>query len=560
MNNPNFIFNKTKDFKDFITNIFFSTLLVSSIYLFDLDIFIFELRHLIILLIIPIIYQKKLDRSDLIIVAFGVTIYFHSTFMIEGKLVINYRNIIISIYLIFLIKIIKEFNKNFLNLINFHINYFFIIFFIAAFGISFYYFYFAGVISSHCIIGCFSIYRVFFLENSHLGMIAGSLIIYQVYLFANNSKNFNYYIFSIFLIIVFLNYSLTNYLGIIFSSLFILIMFWKKLNKKFIFSLIVMISVCLFSIMSNRVNLIKVQSIVDPFAQVLLKQTGQFKKKYFTKAIEEIVNEEIIFNEIGSSKASGSDYYEYLKKKIIILENKKSTTLREAENSYLDIKIDRYNEIVSKNDTIDGVGKVSRVDKNLFENLIVDFSKIILKKQLINIKQETQLGKIKKVTQLDKIKSNNFKKNKKKVIEERIKPTNMSSDVWLKSLKISFISLKNYPLGVGLNNYFFSHTKYKDDIEVDYEMSKTVNKEDASFNFAKLVAEFGLFSLLIAYIILKFSFSNNIPLEYKIFLLPNVFTQMLFRGAGYFNGGFIIFILIMFFLIITKTNVKNNTL
>jgi hypothetical protein len=41
-------------------------------------------------------------------------------------------------------------------------------------------------------------------------------------------------------------------------------------------------------------------------------------------------------------------------------------------------------------------------------------------------------------------------------------------------------------------------------------------------------------------------------LKYKIFLLPNIFTQLLFRGAGYFNGGFVIFIIVMTYLIYEK--------
>ena len=49
---------------------------------------------------------------------------------------------------------------------------------------------------------------------------------------------------------------------------------------------------------------------------------------------------------------------------------------------------------------------------------------------------------------------------------------------------------------------------------------------------------------MLAYLLLRFIFSKKIDLGYKIFLLPNIFTQLLFSGAGYFNGGFIIFLLL----------------
>ena len=39
--------------------------------------------------------------------------------------------------------------------------------------------------------------------------------------------------------------------------------------------------------------------------------------------------------------------------------------------------------------------------------------------------------------------------NNKKIIDHK----NLSSDVWLKSIKIAFITVPKYPLGVGLNNY-----------------------------------------------------------------------------------------------------------
>ncbi len=129
---------------------------------------------------------------------------------------------------------------------------------------------------------------------------------------------------------------------------------------------------------------------------------------------------------------------------------------------------------------------------------------------------------------------------------------NLSSDVWIKSAKITFYSFKNYPLGVGINNFIFSHNNYIDNISVNFDITRDLNKEDASFVLAKIISEFGLFSFLIFFIIFKFIFSKKIGFQFKLFLLPNIFTQLFIRGAGYFNGGFIIFILIILFLLINK--------
>ena len=51
-----------------------------------------------------------------------------------------------------------------------------------------------------------------------------------------------------------------------------------------------------------------------------------------------------------------------------------------------------------------------------------------------------------------------------------------------------------------------------------------------------------------------FTFSKNMSKENKIFFLSIIFTQLI-RGAGYFNGGFLFSIIIIF---LTTLNIKNN--
>jgi len=179
--------------------------------------------------------------------------------------------------------------------------------------------------------------------------------------------------------------------------------------------------------------------------------------------------------------------------------------------------------------------------KSVFEPI----KKTLHDKKNINTNEFKQDEKNKK-----NINTNEFKQdeNNKKIIVH----TNLSSDVWLKSIKIAFITVPKYPIGVGLNNYEVAHNKFIDNVTTSYELTKKLNIQDASSNLMKIVVEFGLFSFFLFYLIFKFAFLKKIELKYKIFLLPNIFTQLLFRGAGYFNGGFLIFIIVMTYLVYEK--------
>ena len=66
--------------------------------------------------------------------------------------------------------------------------------------------------------------------------------------------------------------------------------------------------------------------------------------------------------------------------------------------------------------------------------------------------------------------------------------------------------------------------------------------------FFKIITEFGIFGFSI-YLLLAFVLiDKKVSLENKIFLFPFLITQSI-RGAGYFNGGFL---LIMFILLILQ--------
>jgi len=407
-------------------NVFCIFLFVCSVYLWSIKFNLIEARHLIILLIIPIIYNNRFNKGDFIIILLCSILFIHKLLFIEKNQILE--SLFILFYLILLIKILGQYYKIFLTTISDQINLFFILFILSSILTSLYYLYEYNILYTHCLIGCFSLFKIFFLENSHLGMMSSSLILYALYLRSINDKKISFVLFLIFLLICFLNYSLTFVAGLIFNSLLILLLFWKYINLKYLIYLILTLIICFNIVLNNKLHMVKIQSVFEPFKIML-------------------------FN----------------KNKIMLFNKKNTNEFKQDEN------------------------------------------------------------------------------NKKIIIHK-----NLSSDVWLKSIKIAFITVPKYPIGVGLNNYEVAHNKFIDNVTTSYELTKKLNIQDASNNLIKIVVEFGLFSFFLFYLIFKFAFSKKIELKYKIFLLPNIFTQLLFRGAGYFNGGFVIFIIVMTYLVYEK--------
>ena len=128
---------------------------------------------------------------------------------------------------------------------------------------------------------------------------------------------------------------------------------------------------------------------------------------------------------------------------------------------------------------------------------------------------------------------------------------NLSSEVFTNSLNISAKSFKSHPFGLGLNNYNLAHERYSEKFLSD---SHLLNKNDASNNFVKIIVEFGLFSILLFFLIIKFSIKNLLDLPHKSFFISIIITQLI-RGAGYFNGSFLLCILIIFLYSLNDENV-----
>ena len=121
----------------------------------------------------------------------------------------------------------------------------------------------------------------------------------------------------------------------------------------------------------------------------------------------------------------------------------------------------------------------------------------------------------------------------------------LSSAIYFNSLSIAFKSIIDKPLGWGINGYENAFKFYKSN-SLNKINIKSYNTKDASNNFAKIVVEFGVFGIMFYLFLVFINFSKTIPIEYKLIYIPIIITQSI-RGAGYFNGGFILIVFLLLF-------------
>ena len=188
------------------------------------------------------------------------------------------------------------------------------------------------------------------------------------------------------------------------------------------------------------------------------------------------------------------------------------------------------------------------------------FSSLLI---ILNYKQCTDrsLSSLKKIKEFYEFKKSPIIEN---MVETEIKEKltkyrfSMSVETFIVSLEITNKSFFDKPFGVGFNKYYLSHKEYIDQIMKTDDQVKKNNIYDGSTNISKLITEFGLFGILLLLMVffyyLKIKKINNT----NIFILSLIFMQLL-RGVGYFNGGFLLAIMLLFseFNIFKKYLIKN---
>lgn len=401
-----------------IKNLTISFLLCSSIFFWDIEKNNFKLETLVVLL-----FFNSLKVSDifkdlkkvrvfylLLIHTVIIDLFNQDLFLIETYLKLTY----LFVVEIIVIKHLKFISEN-LSLI--------LIVFLSIFIT--YTFVYLHVPEHYCL-GCFSIYREFYSENSHLGMIAPSIIIFGFFYIIKFKKILFGILYLVFCYILFHNFSTTLFIGIILSIVFILFFAFKNIRKKIFLG----------------------YGLLLLFTLLLI----------FKPDIYDVVNSRLLKFEIQNT--------EQIKENNLPKDN---VTIQKKYN------LSQYN-------------------------------------------------------------------------------LSLSLEVYLKSMISSYEIFKNNIFGVGFDKYKLN--TQNDLFDFKHKISQHLNNQDASQNLSKGVSELGILFFYIIYIIFIFTKNKSIPLELKNFFIPILIIQIFIRGAGYFNGGFLISFLFIFHYYNINKNIR----
>tara|TARA_B110000037_G_scaffold164202_1_gene185608 strand:+ start:382 stop:2028 length:1647 start_codon:yes stop_codon:yes gene_type:complete len=368
-----------------------------------------------------------------------------------------------------------------------------------------------------CRIGFFNDYNFVFSESSHFGMVAISIFLINFYyVIKTNFKDKSLLVcFIAYSLILFNNMSLTVIVGIVSCQFIIIITNLNRENIKYLISSFVMILFFLLILLSfqtckwkfnNALWLIK-QKI--PILKLNLEIMSKKEKEEMIKVLDKGKDYKLKVNTKGEERFEKNFK---LTKKTDLSSAVLAHNLRIVKES---LNFINPSGISKLDETIDGSS-----EKNVKEFLLkANQGEIAPGKYYIN-----------------------FPYDKVIVIEE--------------NRTIEELPGKNQSklLGWGLNRYetaFEHYTKFRIN-KINHTYAIYVNNEDGSMNLTKLLVEFGLLNIILILFFTFFIFSSKISIDDKIFLFPIVFVQTFLRGAGYFNGGFLI-ATILIILIVTKS-------
>lgn len=351
-----------------------------------------------------------------------------------------------------------------------------------------------------------------FLEPSHMGMV---LLPFYYYIFQVNKINFYQKLFLlIFIALIFvLHYSVTLLFSIIvcfFLMILIDYRFFLK-NKLFFLCQLLIITTPIFQ--SNC--LYKVNNTIENFS--------------FLKSKTELSDKFIEVNILEKLEVNYNDDLFNIDEKLRAID----IAIKKMEKKELAFtRLDPDPEPGTENFT------VLKTYKKELRKLIE------LKKKLTKTKLSQQLPYLSAAEMNFLIIQN----AQDLPVLNRSKINDHSSAVLLNALNIAYLSIKDKPLGQGFNNYQTAFNKYMlENINPPFYEIYYLNFNDGSNNFVKLIVEFGIFSLLIFLNLIIFTLNKNISTSKRILLAGIIATQMV-RAAGYFNGGFLLCLVLTFVL------------
>lgn len=97
-----------------------------------------------------------------------------------------------------------------------------------------------------------------------------------------------------------------------------------------------------------------------------------------------------------------------------------------------------------------------------------------------------------------------------------------------------------------MNKYYVYEYEINMKNTKNYELL-TLNRNDARSVLLKIINEFGLFAIYFFVIGIKFLLNKSINNNLKLIITTLLITQLI-SGAGYYNGGFAIFLFLMIIL------------
>jgi len=530
--------------------LFISILLSFHIFFWDVKFYgVYGLRELIILAYFFLFYDfyKKnflpikrniKDLSVILILYFLFSVHLIFNIFYEG-LLIDFNNLksISGIFcLIFFVYFYYDLIlKNFSLVVNFFIFIFLLSILFSNFSEST-----IPEINSLCASKFKIINKFIFQENSHLGMMLGSVFCYLIY--DNKSKKiyFHTFLFLILTLIFFFTGSVTQYVSIAIGLIIVAILDIKFFFRKIFLNLLLLISI-LYSI-----------------NYLITHYNKDYKNKCFNKFSESSLSiGTAIGNNISDNlkmddpKMGGltNDNFSLLpleEQKEINLIVQKNIELLRLSLKYKIIDIDFFNK---ESDSLISVSSKEdfQIEHNTIYQIFKKFRKSNEKKNFLDNIYNFENEKISKNIKYEELK----RKYPKDIF-------NLSTSVFLNALNISFTTLLHKPFGWGLNMYEYAFDLYMFDERVypnHYHEVFTLNYNDGSANIPKLITEFGLFSFILIPIFFIFLFSKKISVQKKIFFGTLILTQLL-RGAGYFNGGFGFSIIFMCFTVFNFYNKK----
>ena len=423
-----------------------------------------------------------------------------------------------------------------------------------------------------------SSYSLIYNENSHLAMTAIPVFLYGIYLLVHEPFKINFLIkilLIFFMFIILLKSSATLLAGFVVSSCAFILFDNRRSSWIFIFLLFFLSLFFVKIFFADKICLAKIVRVPNNYEQnYLYKDLGK---------LEDLIPRDRKSYERNRKNRESNPFWGTDRENMISVATNLWKKIRINEYA-LDFKIDEYD--LSFKEQVDEIKIASLIaELKSLENTTENNDTIYnLKKKKLKDLQDNQYASIKSsfIKKLVQRKSPPIKvrqalksppikvrqalksptilkdfdvilKNIKK--KHNIRAGSTSASIFYHHLKISKESILEYPFGWGFNNYEKAAIYYNNNMNIKDKTVTFLNKKDGTNNFFKATVEFGIFGLL-GYLMVFISFlSKKISIENKIFLFPFILTQSI-RGAGYFNGGFL---LILFIICIIQIKKIDNT-